>query len=213
MSNRVFQAIEFATKAHGGQFRKGTKIPFIVHPINVGRKLIELDAPEDLVIAGFLHDTVEDTATTLEDIDKFFGEKVATLIGFISEPDKTKPWKERKQHTLDKLKNASSEIILLECADKLDNIKDINRDYEQEADNLWSRLNASKEDQLWYYLELSKIMRVHSNQERYNSIFTEFADQVSKFNNKILELENSNRNRKNVHPKLEVLPKSFKAKL
>ena len=60
MSQRIFQAVEFATKAHSGQFRKGTNVPYLVHPLGVCKILIEAGCSEDVVVAGLLHDTVED---------------------------------------------------------------------------------------------------------------------------------------------------------
>jgi len=65
----IFEAIEFATKAHINHFRKGTKVPYIIHPLQVARILIESDCSDHVVIAGILHDTVEDTPVTLDDIE------------------------------------------------------------------------------------------------------------------------------------------------
>jgi len=178
MANSVFKAIEFATKVHNGQFRKGTQIPFIVHPIGVGRKLIEIGASEALIIAGFLHDSVEDTSATLDEIRVLFGKKVAGIIDAASEPDKAKSWKERKQHTIDKLKTASMDVLIVECADKLDNIKDIRNDYKAEGDKLWSRLTASKEDQKWYYTTLTKIFSKRAKGKILTSLSREFKAEV-----------------------------------
>jgi (p)ppGpp synthase/HD superfamily hydrolase len=60
---KLFDAIEFATRAHEGQFRKGTRIPFIIHPLSVAKLLIEREFSEEVVIAGLLHDTLEDART------------------------------------------------------------------------------------------------------------------------------------------------------
>ena len=79
MSERVDKAIEIAKKAHEGQFRK-TGEPYIVHPLAVKKILEEWGMDEDTIIAGILHDTVEDTNLTLEDIRKEFGESVAFLV-------------------------------------------------------------------------------------------------------------------------------------
>lgn len=78
-SERVKHAIEIATKAHEGQFRK-TGEPYIIHPLAVKKILEEWGMDEDTVIAGILHDTVEDTNLTLNDIKKEFGESVAFLV-------------------------------------------------------------------------------------------------------------------------------------
>ena len=78
-SPRIIHAVEVARKAHEGQFRK-TGEPYIVHPLAVKKILEEWGMDEDTIIAGILHDTIEDTSLTLEDIRKEFGESVAFLV-------------------------------------------------------------------------------------------------------------------------------------
>jgi (p)ppGpp synthase/HD superfamily hydrolase len=100
----IFKAIEFATRAHSGQYRKGTKLPYIVHPLGVAKILIECDSPEHLIVAGILHDTVEDTSATLDEIKQTFGWDIADLVEAASEPDKSDTWENRKEHTIQMLK-------------------------------------------------------------------------------------------------------------
>ena len=180
MTDRIFEAIEFAVKAHRGQFRKGTKIPFIVHPMDVGRKLIEIGAQEDLVIAGILHDTVEDTSVTLDEIKVSFGKKVADIIYTVSEPDKAKSWRERKQHTINKLETASMDVLIVECADKLDNILAIQSDYKKESEAFWSRFNCSKEQQKWYYMSLDDVFSKRKDNEVIIKLVEHFHKAVDK---------------------------------
>ena len=103
-----------------------------------------------LMIAGVLHDTVEDTDTTFDEIRERFGTDVAKLVASNSE-DKSKSWDERKQHTIDELANANERVKKLILADKLANIRAIAQDYEKLGDSLWDRFNAPKEKQAWYY--------------------------------------------------------------
>ena len=118
----IFDAIEFAARAHRGQCRKGTKIPYIVHPLAVAKILIDAGCPEDVVVAGILHDTVEDTPLSLDEIRHAFGTAVARIVEGASEPDKSKPWEERKAHTIESLKTASEAVLLVSCADKIENL-------------------------------------------------------------------------------------------
>lgn len=74
------KALIFAAKAHHGQYRKGSGLPYIVHPIAVAALAHERGWPEHVVVACLLHDTVEDTATTIEDIRTEFGDKVARIV-------------------------------------------------------------------------------------------------------------------------------------
>ena len=152
----IFKAIEFAAKAHHGQYRRGTKMPYIVHPLGVARILIENGCSEEVVAAGVLHDTVEDTPVSLEDIRKTFGEKVARIVECVSEQDKSDTWENRKQRTIECVKSAPLDILLVECADKLDNIRSIGEDHRKHGDLIWRRFNRPREKQQWYYQSLAK---------------------------------------------------------
>ena len=177
-SSRIFKAIEFAAKAHAGQFRKSTNLPYILHPLGVGRILIEYDFPEEVVIAGILHDTIEDTSVSLKDILKGFGRDVKRIVEGASEPNRSDTWAKRKQHTVDYLKTASIDVLLVSCADKLDNINSIKKDYRKMGDKLWDRFNAKKEKQEWYYKSLSKAFLGRSKERVGAALFKEFSNEV-----------------------------------
>jgi len=159
MDDILFDAIEVAVHAHRGQFRKGTKIPYVFHPLNVGRILHECGCSVLVVVAGILHDTLEDTPIAFEDIQTRFGEEVANLVSLLSEPDKTDTWEHRKEHTLRSLESASEEVLLIALADKLDNIQSIYRALERDGEVVWSRFNRPKKAQAWYYQELVDVFR------------------------------------------------------
>lgn len=144
------RAIIFATQKHASQTRKGTNLPYIVHPLEVLQILYTMEADVEVMAAGVLHDTVEDTDTTLDEIRDIFGERVAELVASNTE-DKCKSWDERKQHTITALKDAEIDVKKLIFADKLSNQRSIARDYAQLGDELWTRFNAPKEKQAWYY--------------------------------------------------------------
>lgn len=154
-SNRIFKALEFATKAHAGQCRKATKIPYIIHPLGVAEILLKNNMPEDVVIAGLLHDTVEDTPVTIGQIQKKFGRSVANLVRGASEPHKSDSWESRKQHTIDYLKKAPMKIVFLSCADKLHNAKSILEDHAKHGNGVFARFNRPKSQQKWYYKSLA----------------------------------------------------------
>ena len=121
-------AIEVAVKAHQNQVRKGTDIPYITHPLAVGIILAKAGCSDEVIIAGILHDTVEDTSITLDDLRDTFGEKVSMIVKCASEPDKSLKWEERKSHTQDFLKGAPREVKFVALADKLNNIRAIASD-------------------------------------------------------------------------------------
>lgn len=149
-------AIEFAAKAHAKQKRKGTNIPYISHPYGVGMILLEAKCKKEVVIAGLLHDTLEDTDTTEEEIENTFGLEVLNLVKGASEPDKGASWEERKQHTIEYLKDAPQAVRELACADKLHNLRSIKRDIAHLGEDAWDRFNRGKAQQKWYYKEIVK---------------------------------------------------------
>lgn len=149
-SERLSKAIDYAVAMHRGQVRKGTHIPYIVHPMETMQILIAMHAEDDVLIAGVLHDVLEDTDASPEGIAALFGERVCHLVELHSE-DKSKSWHERKQHTIDSLQYGEKEYRMLVMADKVSNLRAIARDYAALGDELWVRFNQGMRDQSWYY--------------------------------------------------------------
>ena len=180
MSQRVFEAIEFATKAHTGQFRKGTKVPYIVHPLGVAKILIETGCSEDVAVAGILHDTVEDSSYKMDDIRREFGEEVARLVEGASEPDKSDTWENRKRHTIDILETAPMDAVYVSLADKLANIRDIRADYEKLGDDVFLRFNRPKDKQEWYYRAMADVFSKRIVDEPFLSLVLELRFEIVK---------------------------------
>ncbi|MEH7414994.1 HD domain-containing protein [Neobacillus drentensis] len=152
--NVIEKALHIAAKAHVNQRRKGSDIPYITHPVAVGMILMRAGYNDKLIAAGILHDTVEDTDLTLMDIEHEFGSEIADIVKGCSEPNKSLSWDQRKLHTIEYLKRAPSDIRTVACADKLHNIRSITNDYEQIGDEIWSKFNAGKDKQEWYYTHI-----------------------------------------------------------
>ena len=147
----LHKAIRFAALAHKEQKRKGTEIPYIVHPFEAAQILSIAGCDNEVIIAGLLHDTVEDTPTTIDDIEEEFGSRVARFVLSCTE-DKTKSWKERKNHTISHLaEEKDNDILKLACSDKLSNLRSMNSDYSEYGDDLWNRFNNGKIEQNWYF--------------------------------------------------------------
>ncbi|MBM6619571.1 HD domain-containing protein [Bacillus suaedaesalsae] len=162
--NLVEKARELSRKAHEGQTRKLTDADYFTHTEGVANILQEAGLPDEVVAAGYLHDTVEDTSVTIEEIKEQFGEKVATIVEGNTE-DKTKSWEERKQHTIQELKTASFEIKCLVAADKLDNLRSLIQDSKGKADDIWIYFNRGKELQAWYYKGVADALIENVDQE------------------------------------------------
>ncbi|MGM9568022.1 MAG: HD domain-containing protein [Clostridia bacterium] len=152
-SELLNEAIRFATKRHKDQRRKGTSIPYIVHPMETTAILASMKAEPYLLIAGMLHDTIEDTDTTEEEITERFGKEVCSLVTSHTE-DKTKSWTERKKQAIKELKTASLPLKMLVMADKTANLRSIYADYRQIGDEVWKRFNAPRDKQAWFYSEI-----------------------------------------------------------
>lgn len=118
--DRLSAAVEFAVWAHGGRTRKGKDVPYITHPLAVALSLARAGCAEDVVIAGLLHDVVEDTSVTLEEVRERFGAGVAGIVAACTE-DKRLPWEDRKARMLETLTHAPLAVKLVACADKLHN--------------------------------------------------------------------------------------------
>ncbi|WP_139365195.1 HD domain-containing protein [Litchfieldia alkalitelluris] len=170
-------AIEEATIAHHGQFRKLTNIPYITHPYNVGMYLAHSGCSDEVICAGILHDTVEDTNLTLEDIKNKFGSKVASYVAGSSEPNKENSWEERKQHTIDFLKTAPKEVCLIVCADKLHNIRSIIQDVDMSGESVWQKFKRGKVKQEWYYRGIIQSLSLHIKHE---NLFVELEEEVNR---------------------------------
>ncbi len=176
--SKLFDAIEFATRAHRGQFRKASPLPYIIHPLNVTRILIECDAAEDVVIAGVLHDVVEDTSVTLDDIHAQFGEHVAALVQGMSEPNRKDTWEHRKRAMLESFETAPQDVLLIELADRLDNIREIQKDLAREGDAVWARFHRGRDHQKWLYEQYVELFKRRVENECLRALVDEFERHV-----------------------------------
>lgn len=158
------KAIIFATNAHSGMFRKGTKIPYIVHPLEAAAIAATMTVDENVIAAAVLHDVIEDTPTTSEQLEIEFGKRVAELVCADSENKRedlpaAETWEIRKQETLDYIPTASRDEQIIILADKLSNLRSIYRDYITIKDELWNKFNVKdKSKHCWYYSSIAKAL-------------------------------------------------------
>ena len=155
---RLSEAFEFARRAHDGQFRKGTSIPYISHPMAVCSLALSFGASEDEAMGALLHDTAEDGGgeAVLVQIRKRFEAEVEAIVRACSDsltddPEHKAPWHERKQQYLEHLASAGRSVRLVAASDKLHNLQAILTDLQTEGSALWERFKVGPKDQLWYY--------------------------------------------------------------
>ncbi|MDA2938901.1 HD domain-containing protein [Acidobacteria bacterium AH-259-A15] len=165
-TDRIGQAIEIAAICHENQYRKNPerKIPFVSHVIAVGMMLAQCGYPEDVVIAGILHDIVEDTEMTIDEIGEEFGDHVASLVEAVSEQDKSLPWEERKARFIEQLRGSSEEAKAISCCGVTHNMKTIIHSLQAGA-NVWQELKRGKDQQLDQFKKLLAIFKTSLNNE------------------------------------------------
>ena len=170
------RAIIFAVKAHAGTERRGKGYPYIVHPLEAMEIVATMTPDQELLAAAALHDTVEDTDVTVEQIRAEFGDRIATLVADESEerPDglsDEESWHDRKRAAINHLANASHDAKIVALGDKLSNMRAIARDYAEIGDALWNRFHSKNpKDHEWHYRGLADALRELSD----TSAFQEF---------------------------------------
>ena len=177
------KAILFAVKAHHNTERRGKGFPYIVHPMEAVEIVATITPDQELLAAAALHDTIEDTDVTVEDIRREFGDRVAELVHAesdqftegVSEEDS---WHDRKQAAIDRLKAAPYDAKIVALGDKLSNMRAIARDYSIQGDELWQIFHAkNKADHEWHYRGLADSLKEFSDTFAYKEFVT-LIDQV-----------------------------------
>ncbi len=170
MMNMLEEAIIYATVMHQGKVRKFSGTPFILHPMEVAQVLSTMTDDQEVITAGILHDIVEDTDGTLEEIQKRFGKRVALLVSSESEneyPDEARSdtWKRRKEESLLVLKNSDDiGVKMLWLADKLANIRSLAGEYSEKGEMIWQSLHQhDPQMHLWYYKSVAETVELSLN--------------------------------------------------
>ena len=172
LTQKIQQAINLASRLHLGQVRKGDSgLPYISHPFSVAWILSNYTGDEDIVVAGILHDVLEDVkGYYYDDMVRDFGERVAQIVKGVSEDkdpnvesDEKATWEERKSKYLANLKNDSDEALMVCAADKIHNLQSMISAYQEKGDALWDNFNSPKEKKLWLYQEILKFMKGRLN--------------------------------------------------
>lgn len=171
------RAITFAVKAHQGMERKGKGFPYIVHPMEAVCIVATMTNDQELLAAAALHDVIEDTDTTADDLKKEFGERVAMLVEAESDDktggSKADTWHQRKQDTLDRLRNADLDIKIVTLGDKLSNMRAIAHDYAVLGDELWNRFTVKDPaEHAWRYHALAEALNDLSDTDAYKEFHT-----------------------------------------
>ncbi|MCC7011118.1 MAG: bifunctional (p)ppGpp synthetase/guanosine-3',5'-bis(diphosphate) 3'-pyrophosphohydrolase [Planctomycetes bacterium] len=153
----IERALAVSIAAHEGQWRKSaTPVPYVVHPLHVALMLARFGQEEDVIIAGLLHDVVEDgPGWTLQHIESEFGHHVARLVAELTE-DKSKSWEERKGAQIAHVPHMSPQAATVKAADKLHNLQNLASELRTHPspDEVWARFRKGRERTLAMSREL-----------------------------------------------------------
>lgn len=177
------RAIIFATKAHADVERRGKGFPYIVHPMEAAAICATMTDDQDILAAAMLHDVIEDTEYTYEDIKREFGERIAELVKLESEvmPEgltEEESWHMRKQQAMDRIKGGTRDSKMVALGDKLSNMRAIKRDYDEQGDAIWNIFHAKDvESHEWHYRGLADSLRELEDTEAFKE-FEKLIDDV-----------------------------------
>lgn len=147
--NLIEVATALAIKAHEGQSRKESNTPYVVHPIAVALILSRHGFDERVVSAGLLHDVLEDTSITQEELVSLVGDEVASLVASVSH-DADLSWEEKKKDYIETIRRGGESTKAIATADKIANAQSLLSAYEKEGPSLWTHFNAGREKKLWF---------------------------------------------------------------
>lgn len=156
------RALVFAVHAHAGTERRAKGFPYIVHPLEAVAIVATMTSDQELLAAAALHDTVEDTDVTIEQIRREFGDRIASLVAVDSDIEvsgvtREESWRIRKQAAINRIASASRDAKIVALGDKLSNMRAIARDYAVQGDKLWNLFRVKqRKDHEWHYRGLAE---------------------------------------------------------
>ena len=182
-------AVAFAARAHEGQTCRSTDAPRIVHPMEVAAIAATMTSDHEILAAAMLHDVIESCGVTEDELKAQFGERIARMVRVMSEekgPDAEEGWQKRKLFSINRLRAASHDQLILTLADKLSSLRAIRRDLSTYGDALWQRFNQrSASMHCWYFASVLESLAPLSDTDAYreyrdlmNQIFGEMEKSI-----------------------------------
>ena len=189
---RIEQALRAVTILHKDQVRKGSvPLPYVSHLFAVAMIAVDYTDDEDVLITALLHDTLEDTDYTPEELETDFGGKVREFVEALTEPGDTETkvhtWKEAKAKYTKQLRKAPEESLIVAAADKIHNMRSMVEEYFDDHARFEKEFNGTAEDRLIQYQEISNIL----NKSLKNKILNEFNHVFTEYKNFILDVQKS----------------------
>lgn len=183
------RAIVFAVQAHHNSERRGKGFPYIVHPMEAVEIVATITPDQELLAAAALHDTIEDTDVTVEQLREAFGDRIANLVHAESDQidgklfdgkNEEETWHARKQAAIDRLAKAPHDAKIVAMGDKLSNMRAIWRDHQTKGDELWNIFHVKdKASHEWHYRGLAASLKELEDTFAYQE-FVRLIDEVFK---------------------------------
>lgn len=177
------RATRFAVEAHAGTERRGKGFPYIIHPMEAAAIVATITPDPEILAAAILHDVVEDTDCTVDELRREFGDRIAELVASESEDpmahlSEEASWHARKQAAIDRLAQAPHDAKIVAMGDKLSNMRAIARDHEQIGDEIWNLFHTKeKSEHEWHYRGLAASLSDLSGTAAYRE-FVALIDEV-----------------------------------
>ena len=158
-------AIIYAVRAHAGTERRGKGFPYIVHPMEAMEIVSTMTSDQELLAAAALHDVVEDTDITVEEIRAEFGVRIASLVAAESDAvqegvSEEESWRSRKEQGIRRLQGASRDVKIVALGDKLSNMRAIARDFALQGASFWNIFHVKDpREHEWRYRALADALR------------------------------------------------------
>ena len=159
----VSDAMIFAAHVHDGMLRKGTGVPYIVHPAEVAAIASTLTDDPEVLAAAVLHDVVEDCGVSGQELEQRFGARVAALV--LSETqaccgDPRMTWEARKRSALEQIVLGDRAVRIIALSDKLSNMRAIHRDFDRDGETVFAKFHQhDKRKHAWYYRSCAALLQ------------------------------------------------------
>ncbi len=160
-SSLIKKALYFAAEKHDGQYRKGGRVPYIVHPVQVALGVSKYTNDEKIIAVAFLHDVIEDCPdVSISLLRKEFGGYIAQLVDEVSLLKKKQyaTWKEKKLEYLEKIKHASKNALIIVAVDKMNNLQAYFNALKKEGKASMRDFRGTPDEYRWYYTEIENIL-------------------------------------------------------
>ncbi len=154
----IEKAVRIAVLAHKEQTRKESDLPYVMHPFMVAFKLQKYDFPDEVIAAALVHDVVEDTKFTTEELRKELGPEVSEIVKTVTNDDSL-PWEEKKRKYIETVRNGPIGAKAVATADKIHNLESILIAYQEKGPEVWEYFKRSREKKIWFEEEMLKMLK------------------------------------------------------